>query len=834
MNTDELARAGFDLQEASVTGRKGRFYIVATPSKAAAIARKGATVRPLRGGKRARARARTAAVTTAAPLPAPTHGYDVFRPWSLKPAPCPTTCATPLKPLKAIYRDLARANPDVVKREVIGRSVLGQPIVAYKVTADAKRTRDGARPAVLYNAVQHAREWIAAETERRLFEYVLANKDQRDGPGIRRLLSQRELWFVPIVNPDGYDYTFTAPGNRLWRKNLRDNDGDGQITEQDGVDPNRNWPTKWNYDLEGASGDRTNETYHGSGPGSEPEVQALRRLERRIRPRFQIDFHSFAQLILYPEGWQVQTPATDAPLLAALAGTDDDPAVPGFDPDVSSELYTTNGDITDDSLSAFGTQAYTVELDGGTGDAVGGTDGSDPDAYTPGGFVYQDSDADIAGEAQKNFAFALDLARSAGRPDRPVSHLGNTAPDLVPSEFSLSYGTPQTVEVNAKRSLGPVRAHWQVNDGRVRSAPTSEWQGGSRYGGPGVYYHRLRAQATGVNPGDKVRVWFTAKGRQSPSFTYTSVQAKNNPVLLVVGEDYTGRSADNSDTPYAGPLYEGTYRTALDDAGIDYDVYDVDARGRTAPSSLGVLGHYKAVVWETGEDLYVRGPGQVRRPDGPENGGGTGTEKLFDDEVLGMRDYMNESGKVLLAGKSALQGSWDEFLFNPLGATPPQPFCNSSQTLGQDIDIDDPPGQKDNCVKVSNDFLQYWLGAYLPITAAADAEAAAALPFKETSLLGSLEFNVNGTDSAANQDTVSSFLTTSSILKPDEYPQFKSDQAISSNPRRPSTRRRGAGMRSRGRRAQSTSASRGPSTCRRREGRSSSTCPTTSSPTTTT
>jgi Zinc carboxypeptidase len=240
VNTDELARAGFDLQEASVTGRKGRFYIVATPSKAAAIARKGATVRPLRGGKRAGARARTAAVTTAAPLPPLTHGYDVFRPWSLKPAPCPTTCATPLKPLKAIYRDLARANPDVVKREVIGRSVLGQPIVAYKVTADAKRTRDGARPAVLYNAVQHAREWIAAETERRLFEYVLANKDQREGPGIRRLLRQRELWFVPIVNPDGYDYTFTAPGNRLWRKNLRDNDGDGQITEQDGVDPNRN------------------------------------------------------------------------------------------------------------------------------------------------------------------------------------------------------------------------------------------------------------------------------------------------------------------------------------------------------------------------------------------------------------------------------------------------------------------------------------------------------------------------------------------------------------------------------------------------------------------
>lgn len=86
------------------------------------------------------------------PGPAPDRGGHHRRPASradarlrrlpaLEPearAPCPTTCATPLKPLKAIYRDLARANPDVVKREVIGRSVLGQPIVAYKVTADAK------------------------------------------------------------------------------------------------------------------------------------------------------------------------------------------------------------------------------------------------------------------------------------------------------------------------------------------------------------------------------------------------------------------------------------------------------------------------------------------------------------------------------------------------------------------------------------------------------------------------------------------------------------------------------------------------------------------------
>ena len=46
---------------------------------------------------------------------------------------------------------------------------------------------------------------------------------------------------MPIVNPDGYDYTFASPDTRLWRKNLRDNNADEAITAGDGVDLNRNW-----------------------------------------------------------------------------------------------------------------------------------------------------------------------------------------------------------------------------------------------------------------------------------------------------------------------------------------------------------------------------------------------------------------------------------------------------------------------------------------------------------------------------------------------------------------------------------------------------------------
>ena len=112
-----------------------------------------------------------------------------------------------------------------------------------KVTKGARKHKDGKRPAILYSAVQHAREWLAGETERRTLRLFLDNYGRRgtaigtDGQPVAgvssreltKLVNTRELWFILIANPDGYDFTFT-PENRLWRKNLRDNDGDGQIT----------------------------------------------------------------------------------------------------------------------------------------------------------------------------------------------------------------------------------------------------------------------------------------------------------------------------------------------------------------------------------------------------------------------------------------------------------------------------------------------------------------------------------------------------------------------------------------------------------------------------
>jgi hypothetical protein len=131
---------------------------------------------------------------------------------------------------------LAQRNPAIVKLEVIGRTLQGREIIALKVTKNARQLADGARPATLYMGTIHAREWIATEVTRRLLHHFV------DGYGknaeITNLVNTRELWFMPVSNPDGYQYTFT--NELLWRKNLRDNNGDGTITNGDGVDLFRN------------------------------------------------------------------------------------------------------------------------------------------------------------------------------------------------------------------------------------------------------------------------------------------------------------------------------------------------------------------------------------------------------------------------------------------------------------------------------------------------------------------------------------------------------------------------------------------------------------------
>ena len=555
----------------------------------------------------------------------------------------------------------ARDNPQLVKLEVLGHTGQGREIIAVKLTQGARGTPDGTRPAVLYSSTQHAREWISTEVNRRLMNHYIDRWRANDRE-VRKLLQTTELWFVLVANPDGYQYTFDH--ERLWRKNLRDNNGDGQTQVGDGVDPNRNFPNHWGYDEEGSSSIQSSDTYRGPAPRSEPETQAMVGLLDRIGFAFQVNWHSAGQWLLYAEGWQTSTPTADDPIYYAMSGNLDDPAIDEFHPGLSSDvLYVTNGETTDYAHAATGALAWTPELSEGC-------DGC--------GFVFPDDDALVQAEFERNLPFARSVADSAVDPANPKTVTGiTTKPFYVDSDdpykrsnpgtqlsFAKSYGDPQPVAVIAKRSLGAVTVKYRIDGGAVQSAPTSEWEGGSRYDPASVYYHQMRGVVTGTDPGDSVEVWFEGGGQRSDSFTYQAVSESGNRVLVVAAEDYTGASPVQ--TP--GPHYVDTYTDALAANGQEADVYDIDAAGRIAPDALGVLSHYDAVIWETGNDLVTRTAGRA----------GGNADRLALDELLEFRSYMNEGGKVLLAGDSAGQqytsAAWATSCTTPRARSPATRF----------------------------------------------------------------------------------------------------------------------------------------------------------------
>ncbi|GAA3526564.1 zinc carboxypeptidase [Aeromicrobium flavum] len=744
----ELAELGLDTSHVTQEGAgagKVRLELVVTGRQAAKVRDAGfsAKVKVVDGKKASQAaRAQQRA------------GYSVYRSWSEDGG------------IEDELRATAKANPRIAKLVTIGRTVQGQEILALKVTKDARKVKDGKRKAVLYGGAQHAREWITPEMVRRLMHHFL------DGYGtdrkITRLVNTTELWFLPVSNPDGYDFTFTE-GNRLWRKNLRDNNGDGTITPGDGVDPNRNFRTKWGWDNEGSSPDPASETYRGPSAGSEPETKALDSLFRRIGFEFYINYHSAAELLLYGIGWQVATPSPDDVINVAMAGDDAEPAVPGYDPDISAELYTTNGDTDTHATVKYGTLGFTPEMT--TCETVSDSDPDDEwvsdDCLS--GFNFPDDEGLIQAEFEKNIPFALATAASTHDPDDPVSVVGRDTPAMVSDPFAVSHGRTQPVAVTAKRALKGLRMRYRINGGRTQTTRVREWKGGERYGNThDDYYAEFRGTVRRARPGDSVKVWFTGteprdrtkdrrrggrdKRVSSTPFTYKVARDIGGDVLILAAEDVTGISPAQGVT---SAKYADDYATALTAAGYSSDVYDVDVNARTAPHHLGVLSHYDAIVWESGDDIITRAEGQP---------GGTAA-KLANDLEMTVRDYLNEGGKALVTGQ-----------YNQFGQATAASYYYSP-TAPPECTVRAHP-----CLTLENDFQQYWLGAYNYVSDGATGEDG---PYGVLGADGGpfagFASALNGGDSPNNQEHTASLLATSSFLPVEEFPQFASSAPLQWN-----------------------------------------------------
>ena len=695
-------------------------------------------------------------------------GMEVFRPYSGPGG------------LKEEFEQAADANRKITKLVTYGETINGEEIVALKLSKNADELRDGKKPAVLYLGAQHAREWITPEMIRRLMHYFLDGYADGDKT-IRRLVDKNELWFVPVANPDGYDWTF-EPGQRLWRKNLRDNNGDGQIAPGDGVDLNRNFATKWGYDNEGSSPDPSSETFRGSGANSEPETQALDAFAERVGFEFFVNYHSAAELLLYGTGWQVNTPTPDDVIYEAMAGDDANPAVPGYDPDISAELYTTNGDTDTHLTELYGTLGFTPEMSTceAASDSVEGDEWEAEDCGS--GFEFPDDEGLVQAEFERNIPFALSVAKSADDPDDPESVVGREAEDFRVDTFDVSFGDPQTVAVLAKRALDDVRLKYRINGGRTRTAGVSEWDGGERYGDENDdYYAELRGEVRGADPGDAVTVWFTGEedGRghgdddddrdrdvESKRFTYTLESDSGDDVLVIANEDYTGVNPTYPAGTNA-PKYVDEHVAAIEAAGYDADVWDLDAQG--VPHDLGVLGHYDAVVWYLGDNRITQDPEDelISTPFGelPDIGVAERQQYL----TLAVRDYVNDGGKLVHAGETA-QYSGLPGIGDAVGGL----FYASNGDETSECVVHTVPGFFEDCLFLADDFRQYYLGAFTR-TDASDPDSVEGVADPITGYQGNLDGPVVNGDNPLDEAGV--FQPTSEVLPANQFPQFTSKGA---------------------------------------------------------
>ncbi|MCH7819710.1 MAG: immune inhibitor A, partial [Candidatus Marinimicrobia bacterium] len=191
----------------------------------------------------------------------------------------------------------------ISEKDSIGRTHRNRTQWMWKLSDNPEV--DEQEPEVLYTGLTHARE-MGGPTALLFFVEWLMNSYAAGDLETIYLLNNRELYFIPIVNPDGLaiNDSLAPKGGGLWRKNVRDNDN-SDVFElgSDGVDLNRNFGYQWGYDDFGSSGTFSSEKYRGPSAVSEPETQGLQKFVAGREFGVALNYHSFGNLLIWPWGY---------------------------------------------------------------------------------------------------------------------------------------------------------------------------------------------------------------------------------------------------------------------------------------------------------------------------------------------------------------------------------------------------------------------------------------------------------------------------------------------------------------------------------------------------
>jgi hypothetical protein len=250
-----------------------------------------------------------------------------------------------LDEVNALLDELAAGAPDLATVIDLGASIEGRPIRGLRIG-----TGNGQWPAMVIVGGQHAREWISVSTALWIASRFVQGAAE---PDLAELFASLDVVIVPVVNPDGYVYSWEA--QRFWRKNRRDGVG---------VDTNRNFGYGWGG--EGAGFEPEAENYAGPAAFSEPESTAVRDwVVGHDEVVAFVDLHSFGQLLLWPWG-HIDEDTPDAIALETMGG-DMAEAMFGvhqrsYTPIQGVDLYPAAGNAIDWAYGDANLRAFTIEL----------------------------------------------------------------------------------------------------------------------------------------------------------------------------------------------------------------------------------------------------------------------------------------------------------------------------------------------------------------------------------------------------------------------------------------------------------------------------------------
>jgi len=409
----------------------------------------------------------------------------------------------------------------------IGHSLEDSVIWAIKISDNP--TVDEDEPEVFFNSLIHAREPAGMEVLLYFMWYLLDNYGT--DPVATHLVNDRELWFVPVVNPEGYCYNeYQHPGGGgMWRANRRDCGPDY------GVDLNRNWGYMWGYDDQGSSPYCGDETYRGTGPFSEPTTQVIRDFINDRDFVMCLDNHTYGMWLIYPWCYdRLYTP--DHNLFVAI--TDSMAAFNGHTPGTAWETvnYPVNGGSVDWEYGEAGIIAVSPEI------------GTQDDGFWP-------PPSRILPLCQLELPANLLYAELADNPRRilPPNAPTLAAIDSVPADYTVRWSHQDTLNPAAvfelvemtgfSRSTYDVEgdySNWELG-GFTVSTTRSHSATHSFYSGRANNLNNKVTCASSINvqPNDSLRIWCWYNIEEDWDYAYVEVSTDGGTSFLPLAGNIT-------------------------------------------------------------------------------------------------------------------------------------------------------------------------------------------------------------------------------------------------------------------------------------------------------